>query len=197
MRSDVILFVVSSCALQGITVINGQHYYYPVVPPSLHCLKKTCEQIVTGRHLPYAKVLSIIHHRDYLNAIYINKVHPHHPPPPSPATATHTGNARRKKRQIPTPATHSGNARRKKRQIPTLDSTGHIQGMSPPLLVGIPLVILSAMFIASLRKNQQKPEIVEEVTEIIVDTPPKFTPLTPPHLPAPGQPVGLHGFAKL
>ena len=180
MRSDVILFVViSSCAL-GISVINGQHYYYPVIPPSLHCLKKTCEQIVTGRHLPYAKVLSIIHHRDYLNAIYINKVHPHHPPPPSPATATHTGNARRKKRQIP-----------------TLDSTGNIQGMSPPLLVGIPLVILSAMFIASLRKNQQKPEIVEEVTEIIVDTPPKFTPLTPPHLPAPGQPVGLHGFAKL
>ena len=161
MRFNVILFVVSYCALG----INGQQYYYPVVPPSLHCLKKTCEQIVTGRHMPYAKVLGIIHHSDYLNAIYITKIHPNNPTAPSPLTAT----------------THTSIARqREKRQTPTIDAT-NIQGMTPPLLVGIPLFILSAMFIASMRRNREKPEVVEEVAEIIVDTPPTFTTLTPPY----------------
>ena len=78
---------------------------------------------------------------------------------------------------------------REKRQTPTIDAT-NIQGMTPPLLVGIPLFILSAMFIASMWRNREKPEVVEEVAEIIVGTPPTFTTLTPPHLPAPGQPVG-------
>ena len=66
------------------------------------------------------------------------------------------------------------------------------------MLVGIPLLILSAMFIASL-KRKRPPEVVtvEDVPEIIVDAPPPIAHITssiPPHLPAPGQPVG---FAKL
>ena len=34
--------------------------------------------LVTGRHLPYAKILRIIHQREYLDAIYVNKLQ--HPP---------------------------------------------------------------------------------------------------------------------
>ena len=66
------------------------------------------------------------------------------------------------------------------------------------MLVGIPLLILSAMFIASLkRKRPSEGVTVEDVPEIIVDAPPPIAHITssiPPHLPAPGQPVG---FAKL
>ena len=85
MRFSVVLFIIVIINFIVETrLIHGQHYYYPVPPPSLHCLKKTCEQIVTGRHLPYAKILKIIHHREYLDAIYVNKLHTHHPTP-SPA----------------------------------------------------------------------------------------------------------------
>ena len=63
------------------------------------------------------------------------------------------------------------------------------------MLVGIPLLILSAMFIASLkRKRPSEGVTVEDVPEIIVDAPPPIAHITssiPPHLPAPGQPVSF------
>ena len=91
MRFNVVLFVIISCGFELAVFIHGQHYYYPVAPPSLHCLTKHCDQIVTGRHLPYAKILRIIHQREYLDAIYVNKLqHPHHPTP-SPAITFSTG----------------------------------------------------------------------------------------------------------
>ena len=49
MRFNVVLFVIISCGLELAVFIHGQHYYYPVAPPSLHCLKKHCDQIVTGK----------------------------------------------------------------------------------------------------------------------------------------------------
>ena len=94
--------------------------------------------------------------------------------------------------------TTTGNVR-KKRQISVPDlTTGNIQGLSQPMLVGIPLLILSAMFIASL-KRKRPPEgvTIEDVPEIIVDAPPPIAHITssiPPHLPAPGQPVGFATF---
>ena len=49
MRFNVVLFVIISCGFELAVFIHGQHYYYPVAPPSLHCLKKHCDQIVTGK----------------------------------------------------------------------------------------------------------------------------------------------------
>ena len=180
MRSNVVLFVVISGWV--LLFANAEpEYYYPVhaVPvaslPIRHCLKKTCEQIVTGRHLSYANILRIIHHREYLNVIYINK---HSSTSASLTSTPNDSNTRkRKKRQVSSPAS-----------LPNV--TGNLQNLSPPLIVGIPLVILSAMFIASLRRKQEKEAAKEVPPEIIVETPPlPFTPLTPPHLPSPGQPV--------
>ena len=53
MRFNVVLFVIISCGLELAVFIHGQHYYYPVAPPSLHCLKKHCDQIVTGKVITY------------------------------------------------------------------------------------------------------------------------------------------------
>ena len=47
MRFNVVLFVIISCGFELAVLIHGQHYYY--TPPSLHCLKKHCDQIVTGK----------------------------------------------------------------------------------------------------------------------------------------------------
>ena len=49
MRFNVVLFIIISCGFELAVFIHGQHYYYPVAPPSLHCLKKHCDQIVTGK----------------------------------------------------------------------------------------------------------------------------------------------------
>ena len=56
--------------IQGRTLYKGGHYLrkYGIYIMTL----------VTGRHLPYAKILRIIHQREYLDAIYVNKLQ--HPP---------------------------------------------------------------------------------------------------------------------
>lgn len=132
---------------------NGQsHYFYPTG----HCLKKICEQIVTGRHLPYSRILQIIHKREYLNVIHINS-----------------------SKEL---------EKRQKRQADHTEIISH--GLNNPIMVGIPLVILSAMFIASLRRHKPKEPEVETViipAEPVIE---KIPPLIPPHLPKPGQPGG-------
>lgn len=148
MRSFVLLFI----------LIFGRCSHGQSVYPTGHCLKKICEQVVTGRQLTYGRILQIIHKREYLDAIHVRK------------------GQHRQRRQ----AAHHAST-----EVLT-------QGLNHPLLIGLPLVILSAMFMASLgRRKKQEPE--EELPTVEVFVPPEIViapPPIPPHLPKPGQPGG-------
>ena len=180
-----------AAGLQGVKP-HHPYYYPPPLTPALslplhhhgseekrpHCLKKICDQVVTGRQLPYIRILQIIHQRLYLDAIHLHL--PGH---------DHLRTQRRRKRRRPPLS-------RQKRQGEAVvaGATSEIlhHGMNHPLLVGIPLFILSAMFLASLRKRQEQKEVIEAPTivhheEVVVIEDP---PLVPPHVPQPGQPGG-------
>lgn len=162
MRSSpsVVLLLFTFCSLTR----PQSHFYYP----SGHCLKKICEQVVTGRHLPYGRILKAIHKREYLDAIHIS-------------------------RTLEQPPRKRSRRRRQVEQASTALAQGFV---NTPLLMGIPLIILSAMFIASLRRKQQATDEPDEIHIVpVLEEPPDFIlhdppPLVPPHLPKPGQPGG-------
>ena len=135
-----------------------------------HCLKKVCEQTISGRHLPYTRILQILHSREYLNAVHI---------------LPKGNNAGRRKRQASGSAAASSAA---------TEVVAH--SLNNPLLMSIPFIVLSAMFLSSLRKRNG-PETISSAYEIepvypeLVhheEVPPP--PIVPPHLPQPGQPGG-------
>ena len=136
------------------------------------CLQKICEQTISGRHLPYPRILQILHSREYLNAVHI-------------ISPTHT---RRQKRQASS-------------SPPTASAASEVvaHSMNNPLLLTIPFIVLSAMFVSSLRKRTAA---TAEATSYQIQPSPPHTlpeivhhhdlplPLVPPHVPQPGQPSG-------
>ena len=137
--------------------------------PHSFCLKKVCEQTISGRHLPYPRILQILHSREYLNAVHIiPKAH----------------GARQKRQAASATAAEAA-------------ASGVVaHSLNNPLLMSIPFIVLSAMFLSSLRKRptaassyevQPPIEIVQPELPPIGPLPP---PLVPPHLPQPGQPGG-------
>ena len=79
MRFNVVLFVIISCGLELAVFIHGQHYYYPVAPPSLHCLKKHCDQIVTGKVITYKSrgEVSLVEQEtiEFVRSCSLSKIH--------------------------------------------------------------------------------------------------------------------------
>ena len=55
------------------TILALAQLHHPYYYPTERCLKKVCEQVVSGRYLPYARILEIIHGKEYLDAIHISK----------------------------------------------------------------------------------------------------------------------------
>ena len=137
------------------------------------CLKKVCEQTISGRHLPYTRILQILHSREYLNAVHI-----------LPKGGPNAG--KRRKRQAAAGSTTSAAA--------ATEVVAH--SLNNPLLMSIPFIVLSAMFLSSLRKRNNPEtisttyEIEPAYPEIVHHGEPPPPPLVPPHLPQPGQPGG-------
>ena len=155
------------CCCPQILIISQAQY-----SPRSHdfCLQKVCEQTISGRHLPYPRILQILHSREYLNAVHII--------PPSHVKG------RRQKRQASSPAASAAS-----------EVVAH--SMNNPLLMSIPFIVLSAMFLSSLRKRTA----ADATSYSIQPSPPPILPeivhhhdlplpLVPPHVPQPGQPSG-------
>ena len=132
------------------------------------CLKKVCEQTISGRHLPYPRILQILHSREYLNAVHI----------------------------IPKP--HGGRQKRQAAEAAEAAASEVVaHSLNNPLLMSIPFIVLSAMFLSSLRKRspeatsyETKPTPPLEIVHHHELPLPSSSALVPPHLPQPGQPGG-------
>ena len=107
-----------------------------------HCLKKVCEQTISGRHLPYPRILQILHSREYLNAVHI-----------LPKGGHSAG--KRRKRQAAAGSTTTAAA--------ATEVVAH--SLNNPLLMSIPFIVLSAMFLSSLRKRNN-PETTYEIGKV-------------------------------
>jgi hypothetical protein len=141
------------------------------------CLEKICEQTITGRNLPYPRILQILHTREYLNAIHLDKIPP---------------DIRHRKKRLKRQATHTG-----------VHSEIMSHSLNSPMLLGVPLMFLSLLFVASLRRRgHHKPQYVAQSAHHklpsavvnYVEEPPVIIQISPPlipkHVPQPGQPGG-------
>lgn len=173
MRSSLLLLLLIFCHHIKSHHFYSHHYQHHHHYGHQQCLKKICEQTISGRRLTYSRILQIIHAREYLNAIALDKMPDH----------DSSSSNSRKKRQAEVVAAAASEA-----------VTSNLLSMNgnPLLMAGVPLLILSAMFFASLRNRQKETEsyIIDAEPEIIYDSPPLSLSIIPSYVPKPGQPGG-------
>ncbi len=154
------------------------------------CLEHVCEQTVTGRNLPYARVLEIIHTKAYLRDIDLGVVSSASASTSSTsASMTQQAMAAQLLNKPIRPHPHHSR-RRKKRQAATaasststfMQATG-INGAQ--VLYSIPFFLMSLLFVSALRR---KPKVHHTTTTTYLQPEPVVHPVPVPVIPEPVAP---------